>query len=249
MIGSDTLRADRLGAANYHRSLTPFLDALAKRGTQFKTCYVPCARTAPSLVSLMTGTWPHTHGVRDNFVGDNETRLPVAALPQILADHGYRTAAVSDWSGGDLGKFPLGFDQLDLPKDQWNIKYLIRQGPKDLRLFLSLFTHNHIGKRILPEIYYLAGIPLTRLVGSDARSLISELAQEERPFFLNVFISTTHPPFGSEYPYYTLWSDPAYAGESKFVMARLTDPWEIIRRQGDTRKEFDLDQIIDLYDG
>jgi arylsulfatase A-like enzyme len=32
-------------------------------------------------------------------------------------------------------------------------------------------------------------------------------------------------------------------------MARLTDPWEIIRRQGDSKKEFDLDQIIDLYDG
>jgi arylsulfatase A-like enzyme len=32
-------------------------------------------------------------------------------------------------------------------------------------------------------------------------------------------------------------------------MARLTDPFDIIRRQGDSRKEFDLDQIIDLYDG
>ncbi|MHB1334160.1 MAG: sulfatase family protein, partial [Sulfuriferula sp.] len=30
---------------------------------------------------------------------------------------------------------------------------------------------------------------------------------------------------------------------------RLTDPQEIIRRQGDGRKEFDLDQILDLYDG
>jgi arylsulfatase A-like enzyme len=32
-------------------------------------------------------------------------------------------------------------------------------------------------------------------------------------------------------------------------MARLTDPFDIIRRQGAPRKEFDLDQIIDLYDG
>jgi arylsulfatase A-like enzyme len=32
-------------------------------------------------------------------------------------------------------------------------------------------------------------------------------------------------------------------------MARLTDPFEIIRRQGAPREEFDLDQIIDLYDG
>jgi arylsulfatase A-like enzyme len=32
-------------------------------------------------------------------------------------------------------------------------------------------------------------------------------------------------------------------------MARLTDPFEIIRRQGAAKEEFDLDQIIDLYDG
>jgi arylsulfatase A-like enzyme len=32
-------------------------------------------------------------------------------------------------------------------------------------------------------------------------------------------------------------------------MARLTDPFEIIRRQGAPKEEFDLDQVIDLYDG
>ena len=248
MIGSDTLRADRLGAAEHARKLTPFIDALAENGTLFNACYVPCARTAPSLLSLLTGTWPHRHGVRDNFVGDEDTRLTVPTLAGILARHGYRTAAVSDWCGGDLGKFPLGFEILDLPRDQWNIKYLIRQGPKDLRLFLSLFTHNRFGKRFLPELYYLAGVPLTSLVGRDARALISQFAAEDAPFFLNVFMSTTHPPFGSEYPYYTLWSDKDYVGESKFVMARLTDPWEIIRRQGDTKKDFDLDQVTSLYD-
>jgi arylsulfatase A-like enzyme/GT2 family glycosyltransferase len=249
MIGSDTLRTDRIARCENSRNLTPFIDSLVAKGTLFTSCYVPCARTAPSLISLLTGTWPHRHGIRDNFVSDDETHLAVPALAAILAQHGYRTAAVSDWCGGDLGKFPLGFHSLDLPDDQWNIKYLIRQGPKDLRLFLSLFTHNRFGKWFLPELYYLAGVPLTSLVGRDARALISRFAPEEAPFFLNIFMSTTHPPFGSEYPYYTLWSDKDYAGESKFVMARLTDPWEIIRRQGDSKKDFDLDQIIDLYDG
>ena len=248
MIGSDTLRADRIGASGYSRNLTPFIDALATNGTLFTTCYVPCARTAPSLLSLLTGTWPHRHGVRDNFIGDDETHLAIPTLAGILTQHGYRTAAVSDWCGGDLGKFPLGFEILDLPEDQWNIKYLIRQGPKDLRLFLSLFTHNRFGKRFLPELYYLAGVPLTSLVGRDARALISQFGAQDAPFFLNVFMSTTHPPFGSEYPHYTLWSDKDYVGESKFVMARLTDPWEIIRRQGDTKKDFDLDQVTNLYD-
>lgn len=249
MIGSDTLRADRLGVLGYRRTLTPHIDNLAGQGVLFGNCYVPCARTAPSLISLMTGTWPHTHGIRDNFASDQETRMKVEALPDLLKAKGYNTAVISDWCGGDMGKFSFGFDYTDLPEDQWNLKYLIRQGPKDLRLFVSLFTHNRLGRLFLPEIYYLGGVPLTQPMGRRARRLVSRLAENAQPFFLNVFYSTTHPPFASEWPWYTRFADPAYAGESKFAMARLTDPFDIIRRQGAPKEEFDLDQIIDIYDG
>ncbi|MDP2110552.1 MAG: sulfatase-like hydrolase/transferase [Thiobacillus sp.] len=249
MIGSDTLRADRLHALGYHRALTPRIDELASQGTLFANCYVPCARTAPSMVSLLTGTLPHTHGIRDNYVPDDQTRLTVAALPQLLKPLGFQSAAISDWCGADMGKLSFGFDYTDLPEDQWNLKYFIRQGPKDLRLFISLFTHNRLGRLLLPEIYYLGGVPLTTQMGRRARRLVSRLAKNAEPFFLNVFYSTTHPPFASEWPWYTQFADPAYAGESKFAMAKLTDPFDIIRRQGAPREEFDLDQIVDLYDG
>ena len=249
MIGSDTLRADRLGALGYHRPLTPHIDRLAGQGVLFSNCYVPCARTAPSLISLMTGNWPHTHGIRDNYAADGETRLKVDALPSLLKKLGYHTAAISDWCGADMGKFSFGFDYTDLPEDQWNLKYFIRQGPKDLRLFVSLFTHNRLGRLLLPELYYLGGVPLTTQMGRRARRLVSRLAESAQPFFLNVFYSTTHPPFASEWPWYTHFADPSYAGESKFAMAKLTDPFDIIRRQGAPKEEFDLDQIIDLYDG
>jgi arylsulfatase A-like enzyme/GT2 family glycosyltransferase len=248
LIGSDTLRADRLGALGYPRAITPNLDKLAAKGSLFGQCYVPCARTAPSLVSLLTGMWPHHHGVRDNFVADSATDLRVPDLPSLLRQHGYATAAVSDWCGADLKKFPFGFDHVDMPDDQWNIKYLIRQGPKNLRLILSLFTHNRFGKTFLPELYYLAGVPMTSEVGHHGRTVLNALAQGEKPFLLHLFYSTTHPPFGVEHPYYTKLADPHYVGESKFVMSRLTEPFEIIRRQGQPKEEFDLDQILDLYD-
>jgi arylsulfatase A-like enzyme len=249
LIGSDTLRADRLGALGYRRVLTPNLDRLAAGGALLSQCYVPCARTAPSLVSIFTGTWPHVHGVRDNFVADDQTRLDQPTLPGLLAAAGYRTAALADWSGADLGKFNLGFQELDVPADQWNLKFLLRQGPKDLRLFLSLFVGNRIGKYLLEEIYYLAGVPLTRHMGLATRRMLHRLGQGPQPFLLNLFMASTHPPFTSEYPYYTLFADPAYQGPSKFAMARLTDPFEIIRRQSEPREAFDLNQILDLYDG
>jgi len=249
LLGSDTLRADRLTSSGYFRDLTPIIDGLARRGVRFTDCYVPCARTAPSLASLFTGTWPHTHGVRDTFVTREQTQIPIAALPEILKEAGYRTSIVGDWCASDAEKFPFGFEYKDLPPDQWNIKYLLRQGPKDIRLFLSLFTQNRFGKIFLPEIHYLGGHPLTEEVGRDTRRMIARLAEEDAPFFLVSFMATTHPPFTSKHPYYSLYSRPEYKGESKFGMAKLRDPWEIIRRQGEPKTEFDLEQIIDLYDG
>jgi arylsulfatase A-like enzyme/GT2 family glycosyltransferase len=248
MIGSDTLRADRLDG-KYPRHLTPNISALAARGVLFRNCYVPCARTAPSLISMLTGVWPHRHGVRDNYVVPSQRRLKIDALPALLRRHGYVTAALSDWCGADFGKYTFGFDYVDVPEDQWNLKLFIRQGPKDLRLFLSLFAHGDLGRAVLPEIHYLGGVPLTDELGREARRLIGYLGQLGRPFLLNTFLSTTHGPFAAEYPYYTLFSSTDYAGESKFAMARVADPFDIIRRQGEPREEFDLDQIINLYDG
>ncbi|QSA98437.1 sulfatase [Methylococcus sp. EFPC2] len=249
MIGSDTLRADRLGVDGNKRGLTPFIDNLARRGTYFRQCYVPCARTAPSIVSMLTGSWPFNHRIRENFAAPGELKKDISKLPDLLRGAGYRTYAISDWAGGDLGKFSFGFENRELPDDQWNIKYLIRQGPKDLRLYLSLFTHGIFGKCLLPELYYLAGVPMTSELGQSARATISRNAKSDTPFLLDVFMSTTHGPFGSEYPYYTLFSGDEYAGSCKFVMGGLSDPFEIVERQKEGRGSFDLAQILNLYDG
>lgn len=249
MIGADTLRADRLGIEGYRRALTPTLDALAREGAYLSQCFIPCGRTAPSLMTLLTGTWPHTHGIRDNFALPSEAAADLVSLPDVLANHGYETIAISDWAGADLGKYPFGFHRRLLPQDQWNIKYLVRQGPKDLRLFLSLFTHSTFGRRFLPELYYLAGIPMTDEIGRDTRREISRCAAAERPFFINAFFSTTHAPFASEYPYYRMFSRGDYSGPSKFVMGLMSDPFEIIKQQRHTAAEFNLEQVHALYDG
>lgn len=249
MIGSDTLRSDRLGSNGYARPLTPRMDALAHRGVSFTQCIVPIARTAPSLASLFTSSWPHTHGIRDNYIADAQSQLPVSDLARHLKQHGYRTATVGDWASSDLGKFNFGFDTVDVPPDQWNLKFLLRQGPQDLRLFLSLFTHNRLGKMLLPEIYYTAGTPLTARVGRDARRLIAQLGQTAQPFFLNVFIASTHAPFGSAYPYYRAYSDPNYRGRSLFSMADVARIEDIVSAQEKDARTFDIAQINALYDG
>ena len=249
MIGSDTLRADRLGSADYVRNLSPHIDQLAEQGVSFSNCYTPLARTAPSLTSMLTGTWPHKHGIRTNYPYDEQLNLPVDNLIHSLNEAGYTTAAITDWAGADLGKINFGFKELNIPQDQWNIKYLLRQGPAGIRLFLSLFSHNHFGKKFLPELYYLAGIPLTQQLFSDTRDLLSNMADSKEPFCINLFTATTHVPFGSNHPYYNLFTPMDYSGDSQFIMTKLASPEEIIEKQELGPEAFDVPQILNLYDG
>lgn len=249
MIGCDTLRVDRLGISGHHRPTSPYIDQLCQNSTFFNHCLVPLARTAPSLASLFTGLWPHQHGIRTNFTAEIPEQLQQQSFPTLLNQHGYTTAALSDWCGSDLKKFGFGFKDIEAPDDQWNLKYYLRQGPMQLRLFLSLFTNNFIGQRLLPEIYYQAGNPLETSLGTRACQKIARLAESGQPFLLNVFMAGTHAPFGSEYPHYLDFADPAYSGESKFVMTTFADPNDIILLQEKTQDSFDLEQIQKLYDG
>ncbi len=249
LIGTDSLRADRIHASRQGQPLMPATARLAGQGAEFTNCFVPCARTAPSLISLLTSLEPPRHGARDNFHHPGALNLPQDTLPGLLARSGYRTAALGDWAAGDFSKFGLGFDRVTAPADQWNLRYLIRQGPADLRLFLSLFAHNAFGRRLLPEIHHLAGVPLTGETGRALRRQIALHAEDDAPFFLLAFMATTHAPFGSEYPYYLRFSRPEYAGPSKFVMSETSNVEQIVADQARAAESFDLEQVQALYDG
>ncbi|MEX1126973.1 MAG: sulfatase-like hydrolase/transferase [Vicinamibacterales bacterium] len=85
LVTIDTLRADRLG-----RGLTPSIDALAARGASFAHVRAVAPLTLPSHVSLMTGTIPPVHGVRENGQVFDRKRPTLARL---FKDAGYRTGA------------------------------------------------------------------------------------------------------------------------------------------------------------
>ena len=65
LITIDTLRADAISAYG-GRASTPRLDALAARGARFTFAHAHAVVTLPSHTSLLTGTYPYEHGVRDN---------------------------------------------------------------------------------------------------------------------------------------------------------------------------------------
>ncbi len=91
LITIDTLRADYLGCYGRSSIATANIDALAGRGVRFEQAIAQVPLTAPSHASILTGTYPQVHKVRDmgGFVLDKG----VPTLATILGQVGYETAA------------------------------------------------------------------------------------------------------------------------------------------------------------
>jgi choline-sulfatase len=119
LITIDTLRPDHLGSYGYAAAQTPALDALAARGLRFTQATTVAPLTLPAHASLMTGTFPAYHGVRDNggfYLGDDQV-----TLARTLRSRGYRTggfvsAFVLDGRWGIGQGFDRYFDDFDLAK-------------------------------------------------------------------------------------------------------------------------------------
>jgi arylsulfatase A-like enzyme/Tfp pilus assembly protein PilF len=117
VVTLDTTRADCLSCYGATSVRTPTLDSFAAAGVLFKKCATQTPLTLPSHTTLMTGTLPLYHGVRDN--GAYIVPQKLVTLAELLKARGYETGAFvgawvldSKW-GLDQG-FDTYFDDFDL---------------------------------------------------------------------------------------------------------------------------------------
>lgn len=90
LVTVDTLRADKLGA--YRGDVpTPNIDRLAADGVVFENTATVAPLTLPAHASILTGTYPLFHGIRDN--GGYYLASEQITLAESLRDEGYRTGA------------------------------------------------------------------------------------------------------------------------------------------------------------
>ena len=66
LVTIDTLRADRLSSYGSEQVSTPHIDRLAREGVRFSNAATAVPFTLPAHCSIMTGTYPPFHGVREN---------------------------------------------------------------------------------------------------------------------------------------------------------------------------------------
>ena len=95
----DTLRADRTEPYGSKTVQTPEMAKLAAQGTTFVHARANASWTAPSVASLLTGTYASRHGVRGMGAFKRLAQISTLApslpyLPELLQARGYTTLAV-----------------------------------------------------------------------------------------------------------------------------------------------------------
>lgn len=121
VIMADDLGAKELSCYGHPRHRTPNLDALARTGIQFATCYTACI-CHPTRFEIMTGQYGSTNGVyhfagRPGGPGRNAPEEQIVnhlTFGKVLKSAGYATAMSGKWQL--TGKLPTlvvenGFDE------------------------------------------------------------------------------------------------------------------------------------------
>ncbi len=119
LITLDTLRQDYVGAYGKGKAETPHIDRVAEEGVRFDTCISQTPLTLPSHTSILSGTYPLHHQIRDN--GGFLVPASLELVSEVLKKHGWITSAFiasyvlhSKW-GINQG-FDTYSDEFDLSK-------------------------------------------------------------------------------------------------------------------------------------
>ena len=106
-IFTDQHRLSAVGAYGVTPCMTPRIDELAREGTLFTNAYTTCPVCSPARGSIMTGLFPHAHGMTTNIHGQACAVHELDDRPQLLS----RRLEDAGYALGYSGKWHLGTDQ------------------------------------------------------------------------------------------------------------------------------------------
>jgi arylsulfatase A-like enzyme len=215
-----TLRLSHTGLGGYHRPTTPFLDALAARGTVFETAMSASSWTKPAAARLLTGFTPNVHRLSDAYDVPDVQRgavkpsrvLPddTVTLAECLRAGGYDTACrVNNVNAGPFFNLTQGFDDVG-----------------------ALFTQ-----------------PTAGMI-DDLAPWLGTRPDPERPFFFLLFTRDAHHPYRPRYETFVRFAqDPPVPRERfKAWRARINRRVRDLARRGQPVPPRLQRAWVDLYD-
>lgn len=177
-VFADQWRAQTMGYAGDPNVRTPNLDALAGQSVNFVNAVSTCPVCSPYRASLLTGQYPHTHGV---FLNDVCLRGEAVSFAEALLEAGYDTGYIGKWHLDGHGRSNF------IPPER-------RQGFRFWRVMECTHDYNHSG-------YFADTDARLEWEGYDAiaqtREAVRYLKEErsEKPFALFLSWGPPHNPY------------------------------------------------------
>jgi arylsulfatase A-like enzyme len=215
-IFTDQHRLSAVGAYGPTPCKTPNIDTLADDGVKFEYAYTTCPVCSPARATVMTGQYPHTHGILSNVHNLGSSVHELEDRPSLLS----RRLESAGYSLGYSGKWHLGSDAdtayggSNKPSLPRNIGFEGQNFPghgngghrfPEYREYLSrngfvrhLAEWTHPTPRFLPagkeECPIEATVPY--FLAQNTINMIDEFRKRGRPFFI------WHNFWGPHGPYY-----------------------------------------------
>jgi arylsulfatase A-like enzyme len=235
ILAVDSLRADRVFGPDAARRF-PVLAKLAHQAVRFREAHVTVPRTFPSFVTLLTGRFPHHHGIRHMFPSAAQRAAIGPTLPGVLRANGYHTMVISDYAGEIFSRTPMGFDVVDVP--YFDMKTIVAQRGLSVHPNVLPYATSELGRRLFTAVDAMPELSDPARLANRAIAQLDHAGPQ--PFFMTVFFSAAHFPYASPDPYYRRYTSSDYAGPYRYQKPPLAP--------GPT-DDRDRRQIRALYDG
>ena len=220
----------------------------------FGECFTPLASTIESTASLMSSSYPHSHGIRQMYP-DEETMMRASSemttLAGVLREKGYETAAIGDWCAAIYEVMPMGFEHVDVSTFD-NFRVYMTQAVFIEHFVVPLYLDNPVGYFLFPEVQSFAEFVTPEVVTDRVVDRLAERAADGKPFFWHVFYSCNHLPYRSPEPYCTMFADPEYRGASRSGVVFDIDEFiggTDMENKWRALPEDEVKQVRALYDG
>ena len=197
---------------------TGAMDRLAREGMRFERAYTPISICSSARASLLTGCYPHVHGMLNNCHEPDAIRanLPrdLPTFGELLAEEGYANSYAGKWHvGRDQTPDDFGFDYLgggDGKHDSTDDEFRAHQrehgvDPDGIELAETVYTEGPdpllvAGTTSVPpeatRPYYLAERTIERLERN---------ASSDDPFFHRTDFVGPHHPYVVPEPYASMY--------------------------------------------
>jgi arylsulfatase A-like enzyme len=197
VLVGESLRADYAFGQRGGKDVAPVLQRLADQGVRFDACLTPVNGSAGALASLLTGVYPHSHGVRHEFPGREESAWlggGVPRLPEKLRELGYETFVAGDGGAGRVAALPFGFETAEL-ESGGSVRAVVSEEICRVHPLLAAWFWHPAGRWLLPDLADSAPMVTPESVTDRVCDRLEKRRTEERPFFWTVYYSCGRMPY------------------------------------------------------